>query len=199
MARDSIFQFSSPPFLFLFQMLYFIYSKKQIKVTKHYVNQKNTSRRCRHDFKYFDTARQFMHATGNPTQWNANYPALEDLEPDIQNGNSYVCVENDKVVATFTLIIGDEPNYQLIENGSWRSEAPYGTVHRLASDGTTKGIARACFNFCKTQISHLRVDTHKDNQPMQACFKQNGFEECGIIYVSDGTPRIAYEFIRISE
>lgn len=41
----------------------------------------------------FDTARQFMHATGNPTQWNANYPALEDLEPDIQNGNSYVCVE----------------------------------------------------------------------------------------------------------
>ena len=85
-----------------------------------------------------------------------NYPALEDLEPDIQNGNSYVCVENDKVVATFTLIIGDEPNYQLIENGSWRSEAPYGTVHRLASDGTTKGIARACFDFCKTQISHLR-------------------------------------------
>ena len=125
----------------------------------------------------FDTARQFMHTTGNPTQWNANYPALEDLEPDIQNGNSYVCVEN----------------------GSWRSEAPYGTVHRLASDGTTKGIARACFDFCKTQISHLRVDTHKDNQPMQACFKQNGFEECGIIYVSDGTPRIAYEFIRISE
>lgn len=45
----------------------------------------------------FDTARQFMHATGNPTQWNANYPALEDLEPDIQNGNSYVCVENDRV------------------------------------------------------------------------------------------------------
>ena len=122
----------------------------------------------------FNTARQFMHANGNPTQWNANYPALEDLEPDIQNGNSYVCVENDKVVATFTLIIGDEPNYQLIENGNWRSEAPYGTVHRLASDGTTKGIARACF-------------------------KQNGFEECGIIYVSDGTPRIAYEFIRISE
>ena len=39
----------------------------------------------------FDTARQFMHATGNPTQWNANYPALEDLEPDIQNGNNYVC------------------------------------------------------------------------------------------------------------
>ena len=110
-----------------------------------------------------------------------------------------VCVENDKVVATFTLIIGDEPNYQLIENGSWRSETPYGTVHRLASDGTTKGIARACFDFCKTQISHLRVDTHKDNKPMQACFKQNGFEECGIIYVSDGTPRLAYEFIRISE
>lgn len=53
----------------------------------------------------FNTARQFMHATGNPTQWNANYPALEDLEPDIQNGNSYVCVENDKVVATFTLIM----------------------------------------------------------------------------------------------
>ena len=54
----------------------------------------------------FDTARQFMHATGNPTQWNANYPALEDLEPDIQNGNSYVCVENDKVVATLKMEAG---------------------------------------------------------------------------------------------
>ena len=147
----------------------------------------------------FDTARQFMRSTGNLTQWNANYPALKNLEQDIQNDNSYVCVENDKVVATFTLIIGDEPNYQHIENGSWHSEAPYGTVHRLASDGTTRGIARACFDFCKTQISHLRVDTHKDNKPMQACFKQNGFEERGIIYVGDGTPRIAYEFIGISE
>ena len=27
----------------------------------------------------FNTARQFMHTNGNPTHWNANYPALEDL------------------------------------------------------------------------------------------------------------------------
>ena len=90
----------------------------------------------------FDTARQFMLSTGKPTQWNANYPALEDLEPDIQNGNSYVCLEIDKVVATFTLIIGDEPNYQLIENGSWRSETPYGTVHRPQLDGLVNAHQR---------------------------------------------------------
>ena len=161
--------------------------------------RKTTSKDTDTILNIFDTARQFMQATGNATQWNANYPNLETLEQDIQNGNSYVCVENDKVVATFTLIIGDEPNYQIIENGHWHSETSYGTVHRLASDGTTRGIARACFDFCKTRISHLRVDTHKDNKPMQACFKQNGFEECGIIYVSDGTPRIAYEFIGTSE
>lgn len=104
----------------------------------------------------FDTARQFMHATGNPTQWNANYPALEDLEPDIQNGNSYVCVENDKVVATFTLIIGDEPNYQLIENGSWRSRLHMEPFTALHLTEQPKGLRGACFDFCKTQISHLQ-------------------------------------------
>lgn len=104
----------------------------------------------------FDTARQFMHATGNPTQWNANYPALEDLEPDIQNGNSYVCVENDKVVATFTLIIGDEPNYQLIENGSWRSETPYEPFTALHLTEQPKGLHGLALIFARHR-SHICV------------------------------------------
>ena len=90
----------------------------------------------------FDTARQFMHATGNPTQWNANYPALEDLEPDIQNGNSYVCVENDKVVATFTLIIGDEPNSLKMEAGVPRLHTePFTALHLTEQPKGLHGLA----------------------------------------------------------
>ena len=28
---------------------------------------------------------------------------------------------------------------------------------------------------------------------MQRVFEKNGFEKCGIIYVEDGSPRIAYQ------
>ena len=147
----------------------------------------------------FDIARQFMQRTGNKTQWDKNYPSANILTQDIKNGNNYVCVENGRVVATFSLIIGDEPTYHLIEDGDWHLDASYGTIHRLASDGTVKGIARACFDFCKAQISYLRVDTHADNIPMQTCFNQNGFKKCGKVYVQNGSPRIAYDYIEISE
>lgn len=39
----------------------------------------------------------------------------------------------------------------------------------------------------------MRIDTHENNKVMQHLIKKNGFQECGIIYVEDGSPRIAYE------
>lgn len=141
-------------------------------------------------------ARQFMAANGNPTQWNKLYPAEEDILKDIHNGNYYVCTTTDapeSIVAGFAFIIGEEPNYRIIENGDWHSHERYGTIHRMASNGSVKGIARACFNFCHNKHSYLRVDTHANNQPMQHAITRYGFQYCGIIYVGDGTPRKAYD------
>ena len=92
-------------------------------------------------------ARKFMAANGNPHQWNGNYPASEDILKDIANGNYYVCTPDnapEKIVGGFAFIIGREPNYAVIENGAWHSDQPYGTIHRIASNGQAKGIACAC-------------------------------------------------------
>ena len=56
-------------------------------------------------------------------------------------------------------------------------------------------VFRAAVEFCRGKCSHLRVDTHEDNKPMQHLAQKYGFSRRGIIYVEDGTPRIAYDLI----
>ena len=47
--------------------------------------------------------------------------------------------------------------------------------------------------FCEGIIKHLRIDTHADNKVMQKQILKNGFTRRGIVYMEDGSPRIAYE------
>lgn len=171
----------------------------------------------------YEKARAFMRDNGNPTQWGAGRPSRSVIENDIVNGNFYICekisegisenicddnsndnsgdstVGNDKgcskIVGVFALIIGEDPTYLEIQDGSWRSDETYGTIHRLASDGITKGIAGACFDFCHDRCHYLRIDTHKDNLPMQAAIKKYGFVYCGIIHVADGSERVAFDYL----
>lgn len=142
----------------------------------------------------YDCARAFMRRQGNLTQWNNGYPSQKTIEEDMQKDQSYVLVKDGKVVGTFAFIIGDDPTYGVIEGGTWHADRTYGTIHRLASDGTVRGLSGICFDYCRTQIDYLRVDTHADNQPMQDAVTRYGFQECGIIYVADGSPRIAYDW-----
>ncbi|MBR2593647.1 MAG: N-acetyltransferase [Firmicutes bacterium] len=138
-------------------------------------------------------ARDFMKRTGNPTQWGDIYPKEEMLCDDIEKGNLYVCGENDGIMGVFAFITGTEPTYSYIENGSWKNDCPYGTIHRIASAGQAK-IFDFCIDFCKEKIENVRIDTHFDNKIMQRIIERNGFERCGVIYVEDGSPRIAYQF-----
>lgn len=143
----------------------------------------------------YQFAREFMKSNGNPTQWGAGYPSKELLENDLKQGNLYVIAENEIIHGVFVFIVGEDETYSRID-GSWKNTSPYGTIHRIASDGANKGIFRQCLSFCLGQISHLRIDTHRDNLSMQHLIEKNNFERCGIIYVRDGSPRIAYELIR---
>ena len=135
-------------------------------------------------------ARKFMREQGNPTQWGEDYPSKLLIEADITSRQSFVVEEDGKIVGTFAFIIGEDPTYQVIEKGAWRSTEPYGTI------GQVKGLARQVFDFCYQEIPHLRIDTHADNKPMQAAILSYGFTECGIIYVADGSPRLAYDYYR---
>ena len=144
--------------------------------------------------RVYAAAHQIMRSAGNFRQWNGNYPESA-LQNDIEQGYIYVVLKNNRICASFVLIIGEDPTYRIIENGEWLSDAPYGTIHRIASDGTQKGIFGICIRWCRKQISHIRIDTHEDNKIMRHTVEKNGFSYCGIIYVADGTPRLAFEML----
>ncbi len=148
--------------------------------------------------RIYERAARFMAETGNPNQWAPGYPPREMIADDIQRGVSYVMEENGCVEAVFSYIEGSEPTYGRIVNGAWRSQGAYATVHRLASAGRQRGIARQCFAWCGQQAAlhgcrSLRADTHMDNKVMQHALVQNGFAYCGNIYLANGAPRLAYE------
>ena len=143
----------------------------------------------------YQAARTFMAANGNPTQWGTTYPAPELLEEDIRLGRLFVDETQGQVCGVFMFTMGDDPTYAYIEDGNWLDSSPYGVIHRVASDGTVGGVLKRCVEFCRTKCSHLRIDTHADNHVMQKLVTRAGFTRCGTIYVEDGSPRIAYEWL----
>jgi hypothetical protein len=50
-----------------------------------------------------------------------------------------------------------------------------------------------CFEEMLKKSSRLRIDTHKDNLPMQRALAKFGFSYAGIIYIESGAERLAYE------
>ena len=143
--------------------------------------------------KIYSHARHYMEENGNPTQWSDGYPHRSMLEEDISLRRLFVAQKQDEIYGVFMFEIGEDPTYAYIEDGMWLSDTPYGTIHRIASCGS--GLFAAVLDFCRSKCSHIRVDTHADNQPMQHLAEKYGFTRCGIIYVQDGTPRIAYELL----
>lgn len=144
----------------------------------------------------FEYAKQLQKKTGNPHQWRVDYPNRYIAEQDIENKNCYIIEDAGKTVGTFAFIIGDEPTYHSIRNGRWLNTEKYGTIHRLASNGTAKGLFSACFNWCCKQCKNIRIDTHDNNHIMTHNILKHGFIKCGIITVSDGTDRTAYQWIQ---
>ena len=141
--------------------------------------------------RIFKSARLFMRQNGNYIQWNSVYPSAENVLADAENGVGYVMSEDGKIFAYFAFIIGEDPTYTYIE-GKWPSSDTYGTIHRIASDGTHKGVMQLCVDFCRTICPHIRIDTHEKNQTMRNALTRLGFSYCGTIYIEDGTPRMAF-------
>lgn len=143
----------------------------------------------------YQSARAFMSEAGNPNQWGNTNPTEEMVRDDIAGGVSYVLEDLGLILAVFALLPGPDPTYRYIE-GSWPNEKPYGVIHRMACALHGKGLGSVCLDWCKRQFDCLRIDTHQDNRPMQTLIGKNGFQRCGIIYLANGDPRIAYQWDR---
>ena len=147
----------------------------------------------------YAAARAFMAAHGNPNQWGpTHWPPEALIQSDIRAGDSYVCVDDGgEVVGTFYFVCGEdiEPTYRAIEDGKWLDDSPYGVVHRIAADGSTKGVGAFCIQWALERCGHLRIDTHGDNKVMQNLLSKLGFTHCGTIFLESGAPRVAYEIL----
>lgn len=151
----------------------------------------------------YDSARSYMRSQGNKNQWINGYPQRSLVENDIRKGCCFVICDdkkegygnNQNVHGVFAFIIGKDPTYSIIEQGEWINDEPYGTIHRIGSDGKLRGLLQAAIEFCSAKISNIRADTHRDNLNMQHLLEKNGFKKCGIIYIQDGSERIAYHLI----
>lgn len=144
----------------------------------------------------YKSAKEFMRKSGNKNQWNGDYPNAESAVSDMKSGIGYVCEDEGEVVAVFAFAIDNEPTYDKIYDGKWLSDSPYAYIHRIAVKKHGMGIVDFCFSECFKMHPNLKIDTHRDNIPMQKVLLRNGFRHCGIIYLENGDERLAFQKIQ---
>lgn len=144
----------------------------------------------------YSAAQDFMAENGNGSQWGKTHPDPNLIKQDLENGELYVCCENDAIACVFFFRFAPDPTYNVIYDGAWLNDTPYGVVHRIASSRTIKGAARFCLSWAYSQCGNLRIDTHRNNLPMRNLLKSLGFEYCGIIHLESGDERLAFQKIK---
>lgn len=136
-------------------------------------------------------------------QWQYGYPNAQILEDDISRQTSYVLEENGEIIGMMNLQQVPDASYAEID-GSWLSDFPYTSFHRVCVSGAHKGKGCAGILFRAAEeisrslgFSAVRIDTHEDNLAMRRAIFKNGFRFCGTIRLADGeeagAPRLAYE------
>lgn len=141
----------------------------------------------------YDHARAYMREQGNMHQWSGGYPRVTVVEEDISLGRLYICLDGGEIAGVFCFFKGTDPTYAEIYDGTWLNDAPYGVIHRIAVVKHGAGVASFCFDYAVSACGNVRIDTHRDNIPMQNALKKNGFTRRGIIYLQNGEERIAYQ------
>lgn len=142
-------------------------------------------------------AKEQMRLAGKQ-QWQDGYPALEDIERDVERECGYVLCGAGKVAAYGAVIFDGEPAYEAIR-GTWETGLPYVVVHRLAVANEVKqrGVATRFMwqveELCRQKgVESFRVDTNFDNVYMLRLLEKSGFRHCGKISY-EGGERLAFE------
>ena len=146
-----------------------------------------------------DEAKKFL-KNNKVDQWQNGYPNKEVILNDINKNESYVIENNGEVIGTTALSFAGEKNYDKIYEGKWISNGPYAVIHRIAVS-KVKGLKNIGTEILKKSeelciangINNIKIDTHEDNIPMQKLLLKNNYKYCGVIYLEDGSKRIAFE------
>lgn len=124
-----------------------------------------------------------MHAYNN-YQWDENYPQARDFAVDIEKGELYVSIRENKVVG-FICINRDEPNEY--EGLNWSSTKDALVIHRMGvdTDYRNAGIGKELVSFAEdlahqSNIEYLKTDTNSLNAKAQTLF-----QKCKYIFVGE--------------
>ena len=96
--------------------------------------------------------------------------------------------ESEEIAATFLFLSGPEAAYNSLKDGNWpENTEDYFVIHSFASSMKACGAATFCFEWCEKQpgVRCIKVDTHKNNIPMQNLLKKLGYAYCGKCYYFD--------------
>ena len=144
-------------------------------------------------------------------QWQNGSPNRAMITEDMARGQGRVVTDDDgAIIGTFALIYTGEPTYDAIYGGGWGAadkasdgSVAYIAIHRVAISVARrgKGVSSAIISYAEEFArilgkTSLRIDTHEDNHVMQGAVKKLGFQCRGIIYLENGSPRIAYDYIK---
>ena len=147
--------------------------------------------------KVMAAAKTIMRQSGNMQQWVDGYPSEAVIISDMEKDGSFVIVDDDEVVGYFAFLSSPEPTYANIYEGAWIDDTlPYHVVHRIASYPQSHGIFSSIMDYCFSYDGNIRIDTHRDNTIMQHNIAKHSFTYCGIIFLSNGDERLAYQKIR---
>ena len=131
-------------------------------------------------------------------QWQNGYPNQQTVHDDITNGNGYVLINNNVIIAYAAIIFGIEPAYNDI-NGEWLTNDDYAVVHRVAVSNAVKGKGIATHLFkeieylcVERKVYSIKVDTNFDNIPMLKILDKLSYTYCGEIFFI-GAARKAFE------
>lgn len=153
-----------------------------------------------------EQAKTRLKADGSP-QWQSGYPDRATLQNDIWAQNAWVLMVDGQLAGTATLIVGDEPSYHDLREGTWHNQTDaYATIHRIAVAPQFAGQHLSHYIFSnlislaqRRGVRNFRIDTHAINQRMQAVITSQGYVYRGKIYVNEpaehpeDTLRWAYE------
>lgn len=145
--------------------------------------------------RIYAEAHRIMYESGNRTQWPASYPDQSLIEESVNEGRQFAVRGEDGLIhGSFYMAEEKDHTYEVIE-GSWSSSRPYIVIHRIAQDGSLRGMLACAVSFALERTDYIRIDTHEDNAIMRHLLSKLGFRECGIIITDNGTPRIAYDYL----
>ena len=141
----------------------------------------------------YASARRRMAEGGNPDQWGNVTPAEALVDADLEARRNFVVCSGKDVCGVFALFSDPDPTYSYIEGPGWLNDRPYLTIHRIARDDQSRGVFKAVLEYVGGAGKDIRMDTHEKNGPMLHLLRSAGFIECGVIYLQNGSPRIAFQ------